>query len=268
MKLFNHKSDKHLDTDWAEKDWGFDRIRSTLTQASGDWEMHSEHIIPEYTPISNQGKAGSCVANAWCDMLEILAGLDDPGKVKQLSRRFLYWCARYLTGDASKDKGTYLRSAAHQLRKIGIVEEEYFEYSDRQGAILASPELDLYTMASNNKLEGFYRITSEGEQRLKEIEIAIRSDHPVVFGTPVTRKFQQYRGGGNTFNLESSDQVGRHAMMWVGVAYNPDKSRKFLTRNSWSKNWGNDGHCWMSEQYVASSKTRDIWVGTYMPAII
>ena len=261
MTLFDHKNKTRKIVDWGYKDRQFGQIRGALKQKASSWELWSEHIIPEFTPISNQFNIGSCVANAWCDMLEILDGLEGTDVVEQLSRLFLYWLARYLHGDTHLDEGTFLRSAAYQLRKVGVVLEKDFPY-ELANVFPKQVDLDLYTMASNNRIEGFYRLVSYGKQLADEIELAVRTNHPVVFGTPVSEDFKQYRGGGDVFSRPAND-VGRHAMIIVGVRY-VNGERQFLLRNSWGKDWGEDGHAWVTEDYITWDETQDMWVGTRM----
>ena len=159
---------------WGNKDRSFDQIRSVMASS---WEINTEHLIKEFTPISNQGGAGSCVANGWCDAVEILTGLKyGEDAVEQLSRRFAYWISRYLHSATDQDSGTFLRAMGHQFRKVGVVLEKVMPYSDEERLIIgkgASPKLEHYTMASNNRIDGFYRLHSDGEQMLKEMEILI-----------------------------------------------------------------------------------------------
>src|SRR6185436_12838274 len=118
MRVYDRKTRQFSQPDWGQLDRPFAAIATPLRQVAGSWDLASEHVIPEYTPISDQGVAGSCVANSWCDMYEVLIGLETPNSVPQLSRRFAYWIARYLTGDTGKDDGTYLRSMAQQFKNI------------------------------------------------------------------------------------------------------------------------------------------------------
>ncbi len=264
MPLFDRKMDKLIDgIDWSEKDWGFERIESslkTMTQYSSGG-LYSEHVIPEYTPVSDQYSMGACGPNAVVDMFEILDGLDGTDKVEQMSRLWLYWLARYLVGATDEDEGSYLRANLHQCNKVGMLLESDFPYVETN----LYPEhidTDLYTMASNNRIEGFYRLTSEGKQLADEIELSVRTNHPVVFGTGVSEEFTKFRGGDQTWGPPSLLK-GFHAMLVVGVRYVYGR-REFLLRNSWGKHWGNNGHVWVSEDYITWKKSSDFWVGTKM----
>lgn len=264
MRLWDERRDAFEDRDWTREDRLFAQVQAALRQAAGVFASAREHILPEHTPISDQGQRGTCAANAWMDALEILMGLERPGGVIQLSRLFVYWTARVLTGLHREDGGVYLRAVAHQLRKIGVVEETYLPYRDSLDAVLAPPPLHLYTMASNNRIGSFYRIDSAGRQKLDEIELALRANHPVISAAPVGDEFLGYRGGGHVFGPPARSQ-GMHAMIFVGVRRAGGR-REFLRRNSWGTAWGDDGHAWCSEDYVLLDE--DVWVGTRLPGLV
>lgn len=195
-------------------------------------------------------------------MLEILDGLEGRDRVEQLSRLFLYWIARYYTGNTDRDEGAFVRAAAHQLQKIGIVDEKWLPYKDTRSAVFKSPELDLYTMAGSNRLKGFYRIISpSSSKRLKEIELAIRADHPVVFGAPVSQALTEARGMDVFTPPSKHDTTAWYAMIIVGVVYDHGV-RRWLLRNSWGKRWGENGHIEVTDDYV--QQFRGVWVGTRM----
>jgi hypothetical protein len=259
MKIYNKATKELEDRDWKKLDYPFSRVHKQLIRVAKSYDSTGEYVIPELTPISNQGPYGSCVANAWCDALEILDGLDGADAVEQLSRLFLYWLSRYLHMATNKDGGTYLRAGAHQLRKIGVVVEQYFPY-EKGNVFPEDVPLDLYTMASNNRLVNFYRVESSGLDRLGELELAIRASHPAVFGAPVSQAFCEYRGGEQIFR-RPNDWVGRHAMIITGVRRRNGRY-EFLLRNSWGLGWGDDGHVWVDESYVDWDEFEDIWVGT------
>lgn len=224
-----------------------------------------EIVIPQYTPISNQGSAGTCVTNAICDALEILIGVTHGKKeVRQLSRRMLYFLARTLSNTTDRDSGTSPRLAFMQARTVGVVEEKYFPYSDDLEDLCVSPPLDCYTMASNNRINSFYRMYGKNINVLaRQIADCIVNGHPVVFCTPVSREFQRYRGEKKVFGRMGSS-VGNHCMIIVGFRYKDDKL-EFLWRNSWGPNWGADGHCWVSQDTLFSCF--EIWTATKIKVI-
>lgn len=264
MRLWDQRRKTFETHDWKIVDRTFGIIKRALAPIASKLQSTHEHILPTHTPISDQGERGTCAANAWMDALEILMGVENPRNVVQLSRLFVYWTARTLTGLQNEDRGVYLRAVAHQLHAIGVVEERYMPYRDSLDAVLAAPTLDLYTMASNNRIDSFYRIDSQGTAKLDEIELAVRANHPVISAAPVSREFVDYRGGGHVFGPPALSD-GMHAMIIVGVRHVGGR-RHFLRRNSWGKAWGDQGHAWCDQDYVLLDE--DVWVGTRLPRLV
>jgi C1A family cysteine protease len=225
----------------------------------------STHIITEHTPISNQGALSSCVANATADAFEILKGLEDSSKVEQLSRLFLYWNARLYSKQTDKDQGTFIMYAMQSLLEFGLCSESTWNYDTSK--VFAQPTQLAYKEGDDNtfKLDSFYKIRTMGTYRLQDVETAIRADHPVIFGTNVDGSFEGFNGGDKALDPPSS-WLGGHAMVIVGVRYNPDL--QFCVRNSWGPSWGNSGHVWLSSAYITWDQTDDLYVGTRMDNLL
>lgn len=225
-----------------------------------------EYHIPEYTPISDQGQLGSCVANGTADAFEIIKGIENPSSVKQLSRLFVYWNARLYDHDTSRDEGTYVSNAMQSLVDYGICEETTWVYNESK--VFVQPTLVAYKEADDNTLKAadFYKIITTGNGRLSDIETAIRANHPVVFGTGVGSDFENYDGNPNTVFNAPKSPLGGHCMVVVGVRRNPDL--QFYIRNSWSASWGLGGHAWFSGSYLADPMTDDLYVPTLMPDLL
>ena len=221
----------------------------------------NEYIIPEYTPVSDQGQLSSCVANAASDSIELLKGFEDPSKVEQVSRLFLYYNARIYDQSVNKDEGCFIHNALDSMTKLGVCRESVWDYDITK--VFTHPSIEAYREANSNTIRDFYQITSNGSDKIKDIELAIRANHPVIFGTTIGEELQQYAGANITFNAPSKG-IGDHAMIIVGVKVKNDGTRAFKIRNSWSNGWGDKGHCWFSDSYLAWNHTNDLFVPTRM----
>jgi C1A family cysteine protease len=218
------------------------------------------YIIPEYTPISNQGSLGSCVANATADAFEIIKGIENYGKVEQVSRLFIYYNARACNKDTDKDSGCYIHDALNSLTKLGVCKEETWDYDTNK--VFTHPPIEAYSEANDNKIKTFYQITSNNSNRINDIESAIRANHPVIFGTTVGMELQNYSGEDIVFDIPEN-HIGSHAMLIVGIRVGSN-GKEFYIRNSWGDDWGDDGHFWMSSKYITWENTKDLFVPTRM----
>lgn len=236
---------------------------------SGNAET-DEYLIPRFVPVTNQSALGSCVAWTFTDISEILMGLEMQKNgtlengVPKLSAMFLYFLCRAAMGTVDRDTGTYLRLAAKQLRNVGICLEKTWPYDISR--FRADPGFENRSIASDNRLEGFYALTSTGSQRLDDIDAALNANHPVAFGTTVGTDF---RNPPPDAVLDvPSDSLGGHAMAMVGRRRRANGRREYLWLNHWSDQWANNGTVWVTEEYVTSRVTNDLWVGTRIQELV
>lgn len=242
---------------FSAKSEGF--IKLAATQADS-------FVIPEFTAISNQGRLSSCVANATADCLEMLKGLEDPTKVEQVSRLFIYYNARNYTQETQKDDGCFIHNALDSLTKLGACRESAWVYD--QDKVFTRPTLEAYREGNDNSIVNFYQITSGGADRLKDIDTALKSLHPVIFGTRVSKEFQDYYSTTEKVFGIPDDTIGSHAMIIVGMRANSAGHKDYLVRNSWGIDFGMQGHCWLSADYINWSATQDLFVPTLMPDFV
>ncbi len=261
MQVYDHKTQQLVSVDWTKVDKPFEQVRTPLMERASA-TAPGDYLMPEFTPISDQGRAGSCVANGCSDAFEILQGIDyGPGAVQQLSRRWLYYISRQYHGATKVDNGTYIRAALHQEQVIGTFEEKFFPYYDDPQHItgdLSMPELDCYTMASNNRLGGFYQLSPGGGSFLDDVELAVRANHPVIYSAQIGKEFEAYSGGGVILQPAASP-IGGHCNIITGVR-RIGGQRVFWTRNSWTAQWGDNGHALVSEDFM--NVATDAWVAT------
>lgn len=224
-------------------------------------------VIPEYTPISQQGGLGSCVANAVCDAFELMIGArmlaGEP--VPQLSRIWLYAVSRRWDGTYPADVGTYVRTALRQGSKVGICLESDCPYIELSQDKPFPTELNV--RASENRIHEYRRIASTGYAKTYQVRQAIAEGKPVVFGTILGSEFRD--PGRNEVLDVPTDAIGGHAMVIVGWRKNLSTGKfEFRLRNSWGTAWGDNGYVWVTEDYMAWDRTTDLWVITDSPDVI
>jgi len=201
-------------------------------------------ILPERTPISNQGSAGTCTANATCDACEQVM-VD----VVQLSRRFVYWNALRSRRQETSDSGTDLFACFNSLTSQGVCEESVWPYDP--SAVLVRPSLEAYERAYDNRLATFYSIKPYGTTALESIEDALHSGYPVAYGLDVNvETFRSYKIGDVIEPPTVTD--GGHAMVIVGYKILPSGRKVYVFRNSWGVGWGDKGYGLIAPEYLTS----------------
>jgi cathepsin L len=133
------------------------------------------------------------------------------------------------------------------------------------GAALESefPYLGKNDFHSNNRAKREYKVRQHGyisviePPSVKEIKEAICKYGPVFSSLKVTELFMAYAGGVYDEQVRVSGQRDtNHAMVIVGW---DDSKKAWLVRNSWSKNWGEDGYVWV-EYGCANIGSNVAWI--------
>jgi len=221
-----------------------------------------DYDIPTKLPVYDQGMWGSCVANALTGVMNIVLELQGD-KTTMLSRMFLYRLCRLAMHTEGQDSGTYPYLAAERVGKIGICTEATFPYvtANMYGGI--PPEC--YPEASDNKATAWFDIQGTGRDRLDQLDVAIRSNHPVMFGTTVDSSIQNYKAG-DVLSIPTGN-IGGHALAIVGIRYINGK-RCWRIRNSWGEAYGDDGHLLIDDDYMGWTGTRDLHMLTRMDRLL
>jgi len=227
--------------------------------------------LSKYATESDQRSLSSCAGNATADSVEILCAIEEekkslatgraPRPIPQLSRLFVYSMARALQdcdnngqGDLNLDKGTFIRLCFEVLSRFGICEEEVWPYLESK--VFTPPSIKALRQATGHKIHSYYRIKQEGVDRIPEVVAALRSNHPVVFGTLIDNSFQS-SAGPSKITIPTGSIIGGHAMLIVGYV-----DGFFKVKNSWGSSWREGGYCYFTPEYLAWSQTWDVWVPT------
>jgi C1A family cysteine protease len=217
------------------------------------------HLV---TDILNQGSLGSCVANAILQAVRcshVKQGVQNP---KLGSRLFGYFLSRsyHVPSDAANDTGTYLRLFFQSLAKFGFCPEGTWPYDDGADKFKQMPPTKAFRSAFDQANPTTYRrISASGDDRIESIKLAIAAGYGVCFGTDVDNAFCSNQLV-EPLMPPTKDIAGGHAMMVGG--YDGDV---FEIVNSWGTNWGDNGWCNFSADYLTADCTRDLWICEYAP---
>jgi hypothetical protein len=229
------------------RDVKFRGLPATLKRSSSEGVR-----IPVTIPIREQ-VGSSCVGNAWCNALEILAANANV-RMTPRSENGLYWQARKHLNMHDRDVGSFIRVGAYCLRNHGVGPK-----SLHTNDVFEKPSAEYFMNCYDARLTEYQKIE---DGNLDAIINAVFSAHPVVFGLQVGADFLQYEGDQSVVFNPPSHSVGGHAMVVVGVRWRLNEP-EFLALNSWGEDWGSNGFAWLSSEYMRTAQ--DCWVGLRHP---
>jgi C1A family cysteine protease len=201
------------------------------------------------SPVENQGQLGSCTANALVGSLEFLEAKAGKQAV-DLSRLFIYYNERALEGSVKEDAGAMIRDGVKTLAKQGVCTEKTWAYNIAKFAV--KPPAAAYKQALAHQVESYHRLLT-----LQDMQACLAEGYPFVFGFSVYQSFESATvAKTGTLNLpkRSEKALGGHAVMAVGY---DDATKRFLVRNSWGKDWGQQGYFTMPYAYLEDRNLSD-----------
>lgn len=205
------------------------------------------------SPVENQLRTNSCVANAVVGALEYLH-LKSGRPLTDFSRLFVYYNARILSNSTQKDEGSFIHHGMASILAYGACEDRLWPF--REDMVLATPPDTCYQNGATYEAIQYAR-APRGSAALT----ALAHGLPIVFGIFVPGEY--YDIAAQTGRMPKPDQVvpqqppSGHAMLIVGYDMN---ERLYLVRNSWSATWAEQGYCWIPfETMEAWSRDEDFW---------
>lgn len=200
--------------------------------------------------VEDQGRLGSCTANALAGNLEFLDNKID-SLYSDVSRLFIYYNERALEGSVDYDAGASLRDGIKTLRKAGYCWEKTWPYLIER--FTRKPSLECYTEAKSHCIQSYHRLMG-----LSDMLTCLAEGYPFVFGFSVYESFEARKvATTGVVNMPKKDErlLGGHAVMAAGF---DQKKKRFLVRNSWGPKWGLEGYFTMPYEYL-ETLAQDFW---------
>lgn len=195
-------------------------------------------ILGNLPEVYDQGRVGSCTAQALAAAMEILA--PHAGyPVERPSRPALYWRERWALRETQVDEGAIIADGVSAL-KVGWEKETWHDPSGWSTAWTLPPEP---VGPAAPRLVNAQAITFDPATVGWELSVG----SPVAIGLQVTRDWLDLVG--DTLPPAGGDVIGGHALLLVG--YERDRGELiYRVRNSWSSSWGDGGYAWLPASWL------------------
>lgn len=210
------------------------------------------------TPVEDQGNIGSCTGQAIAEAIELTNKKN--GKITEISRLFIYYQSRLYEGTVNQDDGAYIRSGIKSVYTYGAPLESIWPYDETKYAI--RPSEDAYIDAAKRKVTGYEKCID-----FDSVKNALASGYPVIVGFDVYDSFEykiiEETGMMLYPNTKREAYLGGHAVVLVGYNNNftGRKVGYFIAKNSWGKEWGDNGYFYMPYGVIQNkSMSDDFWL--------
>ena len=226
----------------------------------------SADLRSQCPPVYNQGRIGSCTANAIGGAFEF--ELTKQGLADFMpSRLFIYYNERSMEGHVAYDSGAQIRDGVKSVATQGVCSEDEWPYDDTPpptdgGQFPAGardgeePTPACYKDALDHRLTSYSRVLRD----LDQMRGCLAAGYPFVFGFTVYESFEtQDMAHSGVLQMPQPDEqvLGGHAVLAAGY---DDASQRFIVRNSWGTDWGQAGYFTMPYAYLTTrGLASDFW---------
>jgi transcription initiation factor IIF auxiliary subunit len=217
----------------------------------------SEDMPP---PGKQGGRMNSCVGFATAYAMKSYMEVQDQGWQANHVRRVFSPSFVYNQVNRGQNRGTSVPAALNLLRTKGCATLATMPY--KVGDYKTQPTRSAFTEASRFRISSWFRL-----QRSSDIRRALQEGHVVVIVVCTDPTFNSGRYKVYTAAMRAQaikdappKQHGVHAMCVVG--YN-DRVGAYKIMNSWGKDWGQEGYCWVDyklfKQIVPQNRNHFLW---------
>lgn len=219
-----------------------------------------QHFEDLHWAVHDQGEFNTSSVFASLGLVEFFERIAHDRELSP-SYAFLYCMARRIV-DARGDCGASLRNCFRAMRRFGIPPQRYWPY-DREH--LSSEPLDpfLYSFGRDFASVHYLRLNPprhSGKRTLRTVKSMLAAGFAVACGFATPNRLPD--GGDVPYRPDVHEITSGQAVVLVGY---DDRRRigsetgALLFRNSWGKDWGQDGYGWLPYVYVVERLASDFW---------
>ncbi len=233
-----------------------DRLR--LVPSSGDDAFETESLASYFSEVDDQLQINSSPAQACVDLVQYF-DRRALGRTVRLSKLFVYQATQQLLG-ASGNNAMDLRSTLKAIVAFGIPYDQHWPYD--LGKVNDEPPAFLYAFADRYRSIQYVRLdgrNSTGQETLALVKSLLNAGFPSVFGFSVPTSIS--RDSDIPYRPTFDTIQGGQAVVAVGYDDQRLSSTKgaLQIRNSWGRDWGDDGYGWLPYAYVQEQLAADFW---------
>lgn len=189
------------------------------------------HMLPE---VRDQGPRPLCLAFAASDLNSASNGVSHA-----LSVEYLAYHTYLREGHANYDIGLTTQGIIGALKDVGQPGEDILPY-DPNATIPKKPTSQSSELFCSPTREATGPFTSIEKQMERGAAPVACISLPLSFGA-ISAPYRLDREDGH---------IGNHAVLIVGSGKTASGAKYYLIRNSWGIAWGDNGHCWLSKQFL------------------
>jgi C1A family cysteine protease len=214
--------------------------------------------------VYDQGRIGSCTANAIAAALEFEMMKQGMEEVFTPSRLFIYYNERLMEGTVSTDAGAQIRDGIKSVASQGDCPETEWPYDDTPPLSDGGPWPDGARAGMqppqscyDDALKHVALLYQSVDQNLADMKACLTGGSPFVFGFTVFPSFETdavAKTGNVPMPGANEAPIGGHAVTAVGY---DDDDGVIIVRNSWGDKWGDAGYFYMPYAYLLDDNLAD-----------
>ena len=196
-------------------------------------------LRPRLTPVRDQEQEGDCFAFAGAAMCEFAHGC--ASEAEWLSPAYLAWRVRVAEGTFPSDSGASISDTVAIANSFGCCPEAFLPYEQDPSEKPADDAADLAALPYRIPVPAVVDVTDGVAVRQ-----ILSSGKVIEIGFQVFESFED-TGHDGMVPPGVGGLLGGHANLLCGWRLNAQGGVEYISRNSYSGAWGDDGYCYFPE---------------------